>query len=275
MMNLEDDIKALANAFGEEYELPTSPTVIPLKPDDKTKPLTLPPSMLESMIKPNPPQKISTSPAPTKPQQTEKTEDNVVDNAVSSSKKDFKTSTSDNSMLQPIKRKRGRPPKQYKIDDKRKSFTGDNSNANQFNSQFNERQLEKLSHDIGKRGKRNRALLPVVLDTSNQMRLRGKTSLTYLQIYGQLNRGQLEAVLNQKSEDLPLTIAEIAALNLLNEVISGDEKAKKLYWDLQKTLEKSKNTPVKPDKNASTLLEKALAESEEAILGEIVVDNPE
>lgn len=275
MMNLEDDIKALANTFGEEYELPNTPTVIPLKPDDKTKPLTLPPSMLESMIKPNLPQTTTTSPAPANSPQTEIRIDNAVDSAVSSSKRDSKTSTGDSNMSQPIKRKRGRPPKQYKIDDKRKTFTGDNSNTDQSSAQFDERQLEKLSHDIGKRGKRNRELLPVVLDTSNQMRLRGKTSLTYLQIYGQLNRGQLEAVLNQKSEDLPLTIAEIAALNLLNEVISGDEKAKKLYWDLQKTLEKSKNTPVKPDKNASTLLEKALAESEEAILGEIVVDNPE
>lgn len=118
-------------------------------------------------------------------------------------------------------------------------------------------------------------LLPLQVKAGSNPVGVGKTSLTYLSIYSNsLTPQMLEKILSINENSLPLTIAEIMALKLMKKSLNNDIKSEKMYWDLQKTLEKNKK-PQQIKKTESTLLEQKLAEAKSAILIEKPVDSPE
>lgn len=100
----------------------------------------------------------------------------------------------------------------------------------------------------------------------------GKTSLTYLSIYSNaLTPDMLDKLVNSNETKLNLTISEIAALKLMKKMLQDDEKAEKLYWNLQKDLEKHKK-PQQIRKAETTLLEHKLREAKDAILSDKPID---
>lgn len=151
------------------------------------------------------------------------------------------------------KRKRGRPRKEEKLS------------------------LEKLSQEIPPSSSpidniENYSVIPLKVKADTSPVGVGKTSLTYLSIYSNtLTPKMLDQILQADESELPLTIAEIAALRLLKRTVQDDEKSTKMYWDLQKTLEKNKK-PQQIRKTETTLLEQKLREAKNAILAEKPID---
>lgn len=115
--------------------------------------------------------------------------------------------------------------------------------------------------------------LPVNIDFSSQTGVKGKTSLCYALLYSANLSPHNIALLLESQEELKLTSAEVIALSLIDRTTKGDPKAEKIYWDLLKN--QAKNDKITPVKSENTLLDDALAKAENAIFGEIVVDNPE
>lgn len=142
-----------------------------------------------------------------------------------------------------------------------KSFT----NTNTTTQKKKVSKIEKLSPDLTRAEK---ALSPVPI-IYGARQITEKNTLNLLQIYSQnLTSEQVEMMLEYRAE-LELTHAEEMALNLL-KATKTDENAKKQYWKIQETLERSRKqlTPVKASN--STLLDQKLAAAEEAIFGEII-----
>lgn len=115
--------------------------------------------------------------------------------------------------------------------------------------------------------------LPVDISVGKFTGVKGKTSLCYALLYAQaLTPVQIDTLL-AKSEPLRLTTAEVIALKLLKRTQEGDPKAEKIYWEILKN--EQKNAKITPVKSENSLLDEALEKAESAILGEIVVDNPD
>lgn len=129
-----------------------------------------------------------------------------------------------------------------------------------------------IDEKVSKRGKVSQPIaVNVKFPVSTSVK--GKTSLCYALLYSkELTPVQVEKLL-EKQDEICLTSAEVIALDLIDRTVKHDPKAEKIYWDLLKNQQKNeKSTPIKSE---NTLLDDALAKAENAIFGEIVVDNPD
>lgn len=96
-----------------------------------------------------------------------------------------------------------------------------------------------------------------------------KTALTLTQIYSQELTPEEITMLLEHRDELHLTHAELTALSLLAQT-EYDKEARKQYWKIQETLERSKKQPTSINPSNATLLEQKLATAEEAIFGEVI-----
>lgn len=127
----------------------------------------------------------------------------------------------------------------------------------------NKRTIDKLS-----RNTTTHLPLPVNLSMDKFSADKGKTSLSYTLLYAsQLTPIQISLLL-ENSDALELTMAEVLALSLLERTKNHDQKAEKIYWDLMKS--QAKNEKLTSVKGEHSLLDEALSKAESAIFGEIV-----
>lgn len=222
----------LADLFNDYH----NPLLVPTRLEDNN-PISLPPSKMSNLTKPQDPQEIvneridelqqlSQKPPLTK----EKVEDIQMDELQQPS----------HVVEQQHRRGRGRPK-----------------------GSRNKRTLDKLS-----RNTTTHLPLPVNLSMDKFSADKGRTSLSYTLLYAsQLTPIQISLLL-ENSDALELTMAEVLALSLLERTKNHDQKAEKIYWDLLKS--QAKNEKLTSVKREHSLLDEALSKAESAIFGEIV-----
>lgn len=303
---LKTKLEKIARAFNEPPHtiLPIAPT----KPDAPNDPISLPPSAIMEVIKPTNPkeiveERIKTFDAPTsvdaqptltkpqnpkssKPTNTKQKEQSIVQKEQTQllleQEQEQVERVENVEQIVEHPRRRGRP----------KGSKNKKTIMLEKLSQVNEQSLSKkgqaqgetsdsLEQDFKRETKKvSRAKklshnepLPVDLSVGKFTGVKGKTSLCYALLYAQaLTPVQIDTLL-AKSEPLRLTTAEVIALKLLKRTGDGDPKAEKIYWEILKN--EQKNAKITPVKSENSLLDEALEKAESAILGEIVVDNPE
>lgn len=196
---------------------------------------------------------------------------------------------------QPIKRKRGRPRKYPRLGEVSQAQgepsapsspsmgagigTDEKLSLSPAITPGNTGRSEKLSPDNAQGRKSSRKVSPInrgrekvsqalpLLYSTKQ--ITSKTALTLVQIYSQeLTPEQITLLLDNR-EKLQLTHAELTALSLL-EATETSEEARKQYWKIQETLERSKKPSTPVNKPQITLLEEKMSKAEEAIFGEII-----
>lgn len=238
----------LADLFNDYH----NPLLVPTRLEDNN-PISLPPSKMSNLTKPQDPQEIvneridelqqlSQQPPLTKekpgqmddlpkpPLAKEKVEDIQMDELQQPS----------HVVEQQHRRGRGRPK-----------------------GSKNKRTVDKLS-----RNTTTHLPLPVNLSMDKFIADKGKTSLSYTLLYAsQLTPIQISLLLKH-ADALELTMAEVLALSLLDRTKNRDQKAEKIYWDLMKS--QAKNEKLTSVKSENSLLDEALSKAESAIFGEIV-----
>lgn len=266
-------LERLARVFNDNTQ---PPKIIPTKPDDPQSVLTLPPSQLADFHKQTTPEQVVeqrleqigaslTKEQPQPPLTKEQTQNiqkqqQQLERVVAEQQQQQQSvnALEQTEKLSQPTRGRGRP----------KGSKNKNKNGTEKVSHSQARaEIKKLSRVSDSQ------FLPVNISVPSQTSVKGKTSLCYALIYArELAPVQIEALLAKKDE-MNLTSAEVIALSLIDRTIKHDQKAEKIYWDLLKN--EQKNSKITPVKTENTLLDDALAKAENAIFGEIVVDNPE
>lgn len=278
----------LAQVFNDD----TTPSkILPTKPDDPQSVLSLPPKALKNFTTQGTPEetvearKLTLEHLPTNTKESDLTPDSptnqrlltkentqkiIIDellqhHALLQEEQGQEQTISESEKLsqeQQAPKRRGRPKGSKNKQKEKLSPIGAGAQA----EKVSHNETKKLSHTTPD-------YLPVNLSFPSSTSVKGKTSLCYALLYArELTPVQVETLLQNQLE-LNLTSAEVIALSLIDRTTKGDPKAEKIYWDLLKN--QAKNDKITPEKSQNTLLDEALAKSENAIFGEIVVDTPE
>jgi len=305
---IHEKLEKLARVFNDS----ANPYIVPTKPDDKTSPLSLPPSKLQNFANQKDAsevveERVETLTNLAEPNLTkEQTQPNpglthspqgLTDKQSLLTKENEGRIQEETiqELPQPVKRGRGRPKgsknKVKRLEQSPLSYVQQGQPQEESTAQpttiavsvdkdeklSNGKTFKKLSKNFHEpQGKSSYPLQEQHLCVETRVtRLEGvknKTSLYYTLLYSATLSPHNITLLLEKQEDLCLTASEIIALDLVDRTLKHDQKAEKIYWDLVK--KGDKNDKITPIKSENTLLDEALAKAEDAIFGEIV-DNPD
>lgn len=274
----------LADLFNDYHD----PLFVPTKIENGNEPISLPPTKMANLTKPQDPQLVvnerveeleklshtttqppltkENEPPITKPQLPKPTDQSLLTKQ--------QLENIQHEELQELQQpKRGRPKgsknkrtiEKLSQQQSREQALAIGVKGEKLSHQGDELMLKKLSQAQG------RTHIPVDIKISQFTSGKGQTSLSYALLYASQLTPMEISILLENADTLELTMAEVLALSLLERTKNHDQKAEKIYWDLLKTQAKNeKSTPIKQE---TTLLDEALAKAENAIFGE-VVDNP-